>query len=177
MGTPPADSTTSSATTDVEDTQLSPVETQLADDTISPLPWYKSEAKDKDMGTPLADSTTSPAKTDAEDTQSTPVETPLVDDTTVLVAKPNTEIQKDLSAAQGASPAKLEDPVGRTVVPVDKLASPPTLASHTVKERQEYLQWIQVHSSQKVATVGSIPYKSGEPQQCHNCSSKWHKGV
>ena len=177
MGTPPADSTASSATTDVEDTQLSPTETQLADDTISPLPWYKSEAKDKDMGTSLADSTTSPAKMDAKDTQSSPVETPLVDDTTVLVAKPNTEIQKNLPAVQGASPAKLEDLVGPVVVLVDKLASPLTLASHMVKERQEYLQWIQAHSSQKVATVGSVPYKSGEPQQCHKCSLKWHKRV
>ena len=35
----------------------------------------------------------------------------------------------------------------------------------------------KVHSSQKAAAVGSVPYKSGEPQ-CHcNCSSKWHKRV
>ena len=46
---------------------------------------------------------------------------------------------------------------------MDKLDGPPTLASHTVRERQEYPQWIKVHSSQKMATVGSVPYKSGEP--------------
>ena len=46
-----------------------------------------------------------------------------------------------------------------------------------MREGQEYPQCIKVHSSQKVATVGSVPYKSGEPQQCCNCSSKWHKRV
>ena len=60
---------------------------------------------------------------------------------------------------------------------VDKLASPPTLANHTVRESQEYLQWVQVHSSQKVAAVGCAPSKSGEPGQHCNHSSKWHKSV
>ena len=49
-GVPPADSTTSPATTDIRDTQLSPTETQLADDTISLSPRYKPEAEDKDRG-------------------------------------------------------------------------------------------------------------------------------
>ena len=96
MGTPPADSTASSGMTDVEDIQLSPMETQLVDDTISPLPGYKSEAKDEDTGTPPADSTASPAKMDAEDAQSGLVETSPADDTTVLAAKSNAKIQKDL---------------------------------------------------------------------------------
>ena len=149
----------------------------MAHDTISLLPRYKSEAEDEDTGTPPVDSTASPAKTDAKDTQSGPVETPLVDDTTVPVAEPNAKIQKDLPATWGTSPANLEDLVAPTVVSVDKLACPPTLPSHMVKEIQEYLQWIQVYSSQKASTVGSVPYKSGEPQQCHNHSSKWHKRV
>ena len=80
MGTPPVDSTASSTMNDVEDTQLSPTGTQSVDDPIPLSPWYKSEAKDEDM-----------------------------DDTTVLVAKPDTGIQKDLPATQGASPARLED--------------------------------------------------------------------
>ena len=74
------------------DTQLSPMETQSADDTVSPLPWYKSEAKDEDRGTPPVDSTTSTAMADTKDTQPSPVETPLADDTTVSAAKPDTEI-------------------------------------------------------------------------------------
>ena len=74
-GTPPADSTTSSAMTDVENTQLSPTETQLADDPIPPSPGYKYEAEEEDTVTPLADSTTSPAMTDAKDTKPSPVET------------------------------------------------------------------------------------------------------
>ena len=94
--------------------------------------------------------------------------------TTVLAAKPNAG---DMPAGLGASPTILEDLVAPTIILVEKLAGPPTLASHTVRERQEYLQWIQVHSSQKVAAVGSVPYKSGEPWQCHNHSSKQHKRV
>ena len=162
-GTPPADSTASYAMTDVKDTQLSPPETQSADDTISPLPGCKSETKDEDMGTPPVDSTTSPTKTYAKDTQSGPVETPPVDDTTVLAAKPDAKIQKDLPATWGASPTKLEDLVPPTVVSEDNLAGPPTLASHTIKERHEYPQWIQVHSSQKVVAVGSVPYNPEKP--------------
>ena len=115
------------------------MENQLADDTISLLPRYKFEAKDKDTATP-PDFTTSPAMTDAEDTQPSPMETP-------LAAKPDTGIQKDLPAAQSASPTKLEDPLTPTAVSMDKLACTPTLASHMVKERQEYLQWVKVHSS------------------------------
>ena len=38
MGTPSADSTISSAMTDVENTQLSPMETQSVDDPIPPSP-------------------------------------------------------------------------------------------------------------------------------------------
>ena len=57
------------------------------------------------------------------------------------------------------------------------MAGPPTPASHTVREGQEYPQWIKVHSSQKAAAVGSVPYKSGGPWQHHNCSSKQHKRV
>ena len=48
LGTSPVDSTASPAITDVEDTQLSPIETQSADDPIPPLLKYKSEAKDED---------------------------------------------------------------------------------------------------------------------------------
>ena len=129
---------------------------------------YKSEAKDKDTGTPLADSTASPALTDAKDTQPSPVGTPPADDTTVLVAEPNAGIQKDLPAAWCASPARLEDLVAPPAILVDTLGGPPTLASHMVREGQEYLQWIKVHSSQKVTPVGSVPYKSGEPQWCQN---------
>ena len=113
---PPADSTTSPATTDIRDTQLSPVETQLVDDTISPSLGYKPEAKDKDRGTPPVNSTTSPAMADAKDTWSGPVETPLVDDTTVQAAEPNTEIQKNLPTVQGASPTELEDLVAPTAM-------------------------------------------------------------
>ena len=120
------------------------------------------EVKYRDMGIPPVDSTTSSIMADMEDAQLSPVETPPVDDTTVLVTEPNAEIQEDLPATWGASPMKLEATAAPTVVLVDKLASPPTLPSHKIKGRQEYLQWIQVHSSQKVATVGSVPYKSGE---------------
>ena len=200
MGTPPVDSTASSSMTDVKDTQFSHMETQLGDDPISLLPVYKSEAKDEDTVTPLADSTASPAMTDAEDTQPSPVGTPLAhstaspamtdakvtppspveappaDDTTVPVAKSNTGIQKDLPATWGASPARLEDPVVPTAILVDKLAGPPTLAICMVRG-QEYLQWIKVHSSQKAATVGSVPYKSGGPWQHCSCSSKQRKSL
>ena len=119
--------------TDIKDTQLSPMETQLADDPIPLLPVFKSEAKDKDTGTPLVNSTASPAMTDAKDTQPSPVEAPPVDETTVPVAKPNARIHKDLPATQGASPARLEDPVAPTTILVDTLAGPPTLASHMVR--------------------------------------------
>ena len=197
IGTPPADSTASSAMTDIKDTQPSPTETRSADDPIPPSPVYKPEAEDEDMGTPLADSTTSPAMTDAKDTQPSPMETqsandpisplpeykpededmgtPLADDTTVLSAEPEAGIQKDLPATQGASPARLEDLVAPTAILVDKLAGPSTLASSTVSKGQEFPKWIKVHSSQKAAAVGSVPYKSREPQWHHNCSSKWHK--
>ena len=50
----------------------------------------------------------------------------------------------------------MKDTVAPTVVLVDKLADPPTLATHTVKERQEYLQWIQVYSSQKERTLAVL---------------------
>ena len=176
-GTPIADSTTFSAMTDIEDTQFSPMETQSADDPIPPLPGYKSEAKDEDTGTPPVDYTASPAMNDVKDTQPSPVETPPADDTIVLAAKPNAWIQKDLAAAPGASSTELEDPVASNTVSVDMLASPPTLASHTVRERQEYPRWIKVHSSQKSATVGSVPYKSRETRWHCNHSSKWCKRV
>ena len=39
-GTQPVDSTASSAMTDIKDTQLSPMETQLANDPIPPLSAY-----------------------------------------------------------------------------------------------------------------------------------------
>ena len=68
------------------------------------------EAGDGDMGAPPVDSTTLPATADAKDTWPGPVETPLVDDTTVLAAKPDAQIQKDLPTAWGASPAELEGP-------------------------------------------------------------------
>ena len=106
-----------------------------------------------------------------EDTQLSPVETAPSDDTTALATKPNAKTQKDLPATQGASPTKLEATAASTVVLVDKLAGPPTPASLTVKEKQEYLQWIQV------ATVGGVPYKSGEAWWHCNCSLKWHKQV
>ena len=134
------------------------------------MPYMKSST-----GTPPVDSAASSVMADMGDAQLSPVETPLADDTTVLATEPDAGIQKDLPATQ--CPAKLEATTAPTVVPVDKLAGPPTLASHEVKETQEHPRWIQVHSSQKVAAVGSVAYKSGEPQ-CHcNCSSKWHKRV
>ena len=139
MGNPPADSTTSSAMTDIKHTQPSPTETQSVNDPIPPLSVYKPEAKDKDRGTPL------------------------VNDTTVPLAKPKARIKKALLATWGASPARLEDPVNPTTTLVDKLACPPTLASSTVGEGQEYLKWLKVHSSQKVTAVGSVPYKPREP--------------
>ena len=52
------------------------------------------EAKYGDTGTPPADSTASSVMADVKDTQLSPVETPPPYDTTVLVAKPNIEIQK-----------------------------------------------------------------------------------
>ena len=171
MGTPPADSTAFPAMTNIKHTQLS----SAVDDTISLLPRYKSEAKDKNTRTPRVDLTTPPAMTEAEDTQPSPVETLPADDTMVPAAKPSTKIQKDLPAAWGASPAKLEDPVAPTTIPVDKLASPPTPASHTIKERQEYLWLVKVHSSQKTAAVGSAPDKHREPGQ--HLSSKQCKGT
>ena len=64
--------------------------------------------------------------------------------------------------AWGASPARLEDLVAPTAMLVDKSTGPPTLASHDcMPEGQEYLQWVKVHSSQKVATVGVYSYQSG----------------
>ena len=177
MGTPPVDSTASPTTTNIRNTQPSPIEVQLADDTISPLPEYQSEAKTKDKGTPPADSTTSPAMADAGDTQSGSVETPMVDNSTEPVAEPDVEIQKDLLTAWGASPAELEDQVTPNAMSVDKLAGLPTPTSHMVRERQEYPQWIKVHSSLKVAAVGGTPSKSGEPRWHHNCSSKQCKRV
>ena len=133
------------------------------------------EAKYRDMGTPLVDFTASSVMADMEDAQLSPVETRLADDTAVLATEPNTEIQKDLPATW--CPVKLEATAAPTVVLVDKLTNPPTLASHRVKERQEYLQLIQVHSSQKAATVGSVPYKSEEAQRLCNHSSKQCKRV
>ena len=153
MGTPLEDSTTSPAMTDAEDTQPTPV------------------------GTPPVDSTTSHAMTDAKDTQPSPVEAPLVDDTTVPAAKSDARIMKDLPAAWGASPARLADLVAPTAIFVDRVAGPPTLACHTIREGQEYLQWIKVHSSQKVAAVGSVPYQSRGPWWCCNCSSKQRERV
>ena len=149
MAIPQADSTTSPTTTDAGDMWLSPMKTKLADDTISLLPKYQSKAEIKDRGTPPADSTTSPAMADAIDTQPSPMETPPADGTTVPSAKPDTETQNDLPTTQAASSAELENQVALTTGSVDKLAGPPTPSGHTVRERQEYLQWIRVHSSQK----------------------------
>ena len=174
MGTPPADSTTSPTMTGIRNTQLSPIETQLADDTISLLLRHQSEAKIEDMGTPPADFTASHKMADAEDTQSGPVETPLMDNITVPVAEPDAKIQKDLMTTWGASPAELEDQVAPTNVTVDKLAGPPTPAGHMVRKRQEYPQWIKVHSSQKAAAVGGTSSKSRELRWHRNHSSKQH---
>ena len=149
MGTPQADSAASSAMTDVEDSPSSPMETQSTNDPIPPLSLYKPEGKDR--GTPSAK------------------------DTTVPSAEPEARIKKDLPTTWGASPARLEDLVAPTAVLVDNLASPPTLASIAVSKGQEYLQWIKVLSSQKVAAVGRVPYKPREPWWHHNCSSKWCK--
>ena len=124
---------------------------------ISPSPGYQSEAEIEDRETPPADSTTSPVMADTGDTQLSPVETPPADDTTVPMAKPDTKIKKDLPTAWGASHAELEDQVTPTTMLVDKLAGPPNPASHRVRERQQYPQWIKVHSSLKVATVGGNP--------------------
>ena len=120
-------------------------------DPIPPSSMYKPEAEDKDRGTPS------------------------VNDTTIPLAKPEARIEKDLPAAKGASPARLEDLVAPTTALLDELASPSTLANSMVSEGQEYLKWIKVHSSQKVAAVGSVPYKSTELWQHCNHSSKWHK--
>ena len=148
MGTPLVDSAVSSAMTDIKDTQLSPTETQSVNDPIPPLPVYKPEAKDEDRGIPLAD------------------------DTTILSAKPKARIKKDLPATRGASPARLEDLVVPTTTFMDNLVHPPILANRTDCEGQECPKWVKVHSSQKVAAVGSVPYKPGEPQQHCNHSSK-----
>ena len=110
-------------------------------------------------------------------TQLSPVETVLADDTTVLVTKPDAKIQKDLPATWGARATKLETTAAPNMVSVDKLAGPPTPATYIVKERQEYPQWIQVHSYQKAATVGSAPYKSGDAWWYYNHSSKRCKRV
>ena len=42
-------------------------------------------------------------------------------------------------------------------------------------EGKEYLKWIKVHSSHKVAAVGSIPCNPGESQWHCNCSSRQQK--
>ena len=147
--TPLVDSTTSSAMTGIEDTQPSPMETQLMNDPIPSLSMYKPE--DEDRGTPL------------------------VNDTTVPSAEPEARIEKDLPANQGASPARLEDPVALSATLVDTLAGPPTVANSMVSEGQEYPKWVKVHSSQKAAAVESVSYKPGEPWWQHNHSSKWHK--
>ena len=172
MGTPPADSTASYAMTDIKDIQPSPTETQSANDPIPLSAMYKPEAKDEDRGTQLVNDPIpqlSVYKPEAEDedrgTQS-------VNDTTVPSAEPKARIEKDLSATWGASPARMEDLVAPTATWVDKLAGPPTLANSMVSKGQEYLKWVKVHSSQKVAAVGSVSYKPGEPQRCHNHSSK-----
>ena len=60
---------------------------------------------------------------------------------------------------------------------VDKMAGSPSLAGQMGREKQDYPQWVQVHPSQKVATVGSAPSKCGEPGWHCNCSLKWHKSV
>ena len=84
-GTPPVDSTATPAMTDIEDTQLSPRETQLVEDPIPPSAGYKFEAKDENRWTPLAD------------------------DTTVLLAKPKAVIKEDLPATHGTSPTRPDD--------------------------------------------------------------------
>ena len=146
--------------------------TQWIDETIYLLPRYQSKTEIKDRGTPPADSTMSPAMADAKDTQPGSMETPLADATTVPLAEIDAGTQKDVPTAWATSPAKFKNQVTPTTWSVDKLAGPPTLSGHMVKERQKYPQWIKVHSSKKVATVGVAPYKSREPRQCHNCSSK-----
>ena len=135
------------------------------------------ETKDRDTKAPPVDFTASPAMADANDTQSGPVETPLVDDITVPVSESNAEIQKDNPTTQGASPVESDDAVAPTAMLVDKLASPSTPASHTVRERQKYPQGIKVHSSRKATAVGSTPFQSEKPGQCHNHSSKQCKSV
>ena len=131
METPLVDSTTSSAMTDIEDTQLSPMETQSVNDPIPPSSMYKPENKDR--GTPLANGTTVP------------------------LAEPKAGIEKDLPATQGASPARLEDLVAPATALLDELADPPTLANSTESKGLEYPKWVMVHSSQKVATVEVYP--------------------
>ena len=108
MGTPPVDSTASPAMTDVEDTQLSPTETQSADDPIPPLPKNKSEAKDEDRGTQSAD------------------------DTTILLAKPRAVIEQDLQAAHSTSPTRPKDPFAPTAPSMDKL---PDLSTELTVQR------------------------------------------
>ena len=84
MGTSPLDSTALPAMTDIEDTQLSPTETQSVNDSIPLSSVYKPEAKDEERGFHQ---------------QMTPP---------FLLAEPKARIKKDLSATQGASPARLE---------------------------------------------------------------------
>ena len=87
-----------------------------------------------------------------------------MNDTTIPLAESEAGIEKDLLATQGASPARLEDPVAPTSTLVDKLADPSTLANSTESEGEEYPKWIKVHSSQKVAAVGSVSCKPREHQ-------------
>ena len=133
---PQVDPITSPTMTNVRDMGTSPMETEGADDTITPLPRYQSEAKIKDRGTPPADSTASPAMANAKDAQPSPTETSPVDDTTVPLAKPNAETPKDLLTTWATSPAKLECQIAPTTGSVDKLADPPTPSSHAGKQRQ-----------------------------------------
>ena len=80
-----------------------------------------------------------------------------------------------MSATWSISPAKLgEDSVALTTW-VDQLANPPTPASSMGNEGKEYPKWIKVHSSHKVATVGSILCNPGESWWCCNHSSRQQK--
>ena len=149
-------------TATVEDTQPSPMGNSPVDDLTTSSSMSEAEVQEDAQpgpaGMPLADPTISSAMSEVEDTQPSPTGTPLADDPTIPSAIPEAEIEEDLTAAWSTSPAKLgEDSVALTTTLVDQLANPPTLASSMENKGKEYLKWIKVYSSCKVAAVGSIP--------------------
>ena len=151
MGTSPLDSTALPAMTDIEDTQLSPTETQSVNDSIPLSSVYKPEAKDEERGFHQ---------------QMTP---PFC----WLNPKPGSRRTCQPPRVIALLDWKVWLPLTATLV--DKLANPPTLANSMESEGQEYPTWVKVLSSQKAATIGSVPYTHRQPQWCCNHSSKHYK--